>query len=321
MVPDSAYQHNATCPICHTTFLVTSTQQASTDGQDGWVDPMTVSPEFDAESETLSDMPEERTTSTPVDSPVPPEGILNPEQTSQWIRSERVKFDHYVRNQLATLKRIRLDNANAESQHESKCIQRTMELNQLGTQLEARRQEVERREAEVARNLSEMQERQDALEQRDRRITERETGIAHLEKRRAHLESEAASLASLVSELRPVVEDLELRKVENQTLIAELSAKQTALDRRYVELGRNEVAMQKRIAELQELERSLQEELEEREADLEKQRATFLEEVRALRNRYSIENTPPPTSRKSDDLADSNPAEAEPVVDSKNVTP
>ena len=110
----------------------------------------------------------------------------------------------------------------------------------------------------------------------------------------------AASLSALASELRPAVEHLELRRTEAQAIRAELKSKQAGLDRRLIEVGRSELSIQKRSAELLELERTLQDEFEAREAELERQRATLLEEVRSLRGRLPVDVATPPPRGKSD---------------------
>jgi hypothetical protein len=48
------------------------------------------------------------------------------------------------------------------------------------------------------------------------------------------------------------------------------------------------------MAELDEMEQALRAELEEREAELERQRGTLMEEVRTLRERSSVNTTPMP---------------------------
>ncbi len=150
-----------------------------------------------------------------------------------------------------------------------------------------RGQELDRRQDELLKAIDELATKETELARRENEFAERENAIVGKIKQHAALETEAASLAKLIAELRPAVEHLELRKVEAEAIRTEILAKQSALDRRLISVGRSELALQKRMAELDEMEQTLREELEEREADLERQRAMLVEEVRTLRERGS----------------------------------
>jgi hypothetical protein len=297
-VPDQALHQNATCPVCQITFVVAGHLQASPAPRVArdWVDPMTVAPDFPAGSGAFPPALG-RSEHSPSDTP-PSKDAADSVGTADWLRIERVKFDTYVANQLARLDLSRRENASAESLHEAACIRRSMELNRREAELEARRKELELRETEVRSADAALRARSEAVEGVAAGLAEREAAVIALESRCSELQSEAASLSAIVAELRPVVEQLELRKTEALTIQAEIKSKQSALDRRLIEVGRNELAIQKRLQEFQEMERSVQYELEAREADLERQRATLLEEVRSLRGRLPVDGTPPPRMAK-----------------------
>jgi DNA repair exonuclease SbcCD ATPase subunit len=110
------------------------------------------------------------------------------------------------------------------------------------------------------------------------------------------LEKEVAELSRLASELRPMVERLQVRRDEDAAARAELAASQSVLDRRMVEVGRAELTLQTRLDELDQLESELRSELEARERELERQRATLAEELRASRRPSIDAPTPPPAS-------------------------
>ena len=282
LVPDTAENQNATCPICQTTFVVRSAPVTPSSpplmpSTGGWMDPLTVAPELPV------GQPRVTTTSPPESSAI-----------DAWLQAKRTELDTYVTNQLTQLRRQRHENAEAESRHEASCIQRSIELSRVSAELDNRRREIEAAEARLRSTEAAIQAESERVERRHEELAAREANVMELENRRRDLHNEATSLASLVAELRPLVEDLELRKSEAQTIMMDLKSRQAALDRRLLEVGRNEVAIQKRMTELQELERSLQDEIESREAELERQRMMLLEEVRSLRSRLPVDSTTPP---------------------------
>jgi chromosome segregation ATPase len=293
-VPDQALHQNATCPICQTTFIVEPSEAppppAALPDLGVWVEPMPVAPNLATAAPV-----------TPVSVAAPPQKYAPPAVKPKpedaagmagWFEAEKVRFQGYVDKELARLERVRKENALAESQHEASCINRSMDLSRLAANLDARQGDLARKEVELEKSKAAAAARQEQVEKLSAGFSEREEKLQELESRRNQLEEEAATLSALVAELRPAVQQLELRKTEAETIRAEMKAKQTTLDRRLIEVGRAELAMQKRMAELDEMEKTLQSELEQREADLERQRAMLLEEVRSLRTRMPAE--PPP---------------------------
>ncbi|HUR52688.1 MAG TPA: hypothetical protein VMZ71_01030 [Gemmataceae bacterium] len=228
---------------------------------------------------------------------LPPEGVppggSDVAVTAEWVRTEKEQFDVYVTNELARLDQARRQNAEAESRHEAACLTRSMELSRQNALLEGRRQECDARDERFGRAEDASAAREKELARLETALSERAAALAAKESRRAALEAEATDLSRLITELRPAVERLELRKAEAEAIRAEVAAKQTALDRRLIEVGRGELKFQKRLAEFEEMEAAVRRELEEREADLERQRATLLEEVRALRDRIDVTSPTP----------------------------
>lgn len=324
VVPDAALHQQATCPVCQTTFQIVrpaSEPSAAPDDADIWLEPLAVTPDQAAGPQTLASY---RQTETATPAPVTPQALTaappaaphpappveaparpapaphEPLGMAEWFRAERERFQGYVAAELARLEKARRENAAAESQHEKLCINRSIELSRVTANLEARHAAFDRDRAEFERRQALLAEKERELDVRAASLDVREAAAREREARAAALRAEAASLSALVAELGPTVEKLQLRKAEAETARAEIMAKQATLDRRLIEVGRSELALQKRVAELDEMERTLQAELEHREADLERQRATLLEEVRCLRDRVSPAAATPPPRRVAD---------------------
>lgn len=285
-LPNQAAGSEATCPVCRTAFPVPVPPPPAevADGFAVWVDSVAVAPP------------------TPLAQTPPP--VISAEAAKpvggtgpDWVRDEAEQFKTYVANQLSRLENLRRQVADAESRYEALCVTRSMDLNRHAAALDARAADLDRREADLRQVTDSIAARQAEVDRLAGALSEREAAVAERESHRTKLETEAAELARLVAELRPAVERLELRKTEAEGIRAELASKQKNLDRRLIEVGRTELAIQKRIAELDETERTLQQELEEREAELERQRAVFAEEMKASRSRVPIDaQTPMPRS-------------------------
>jgi len=302
-VPQEAVGHQVTCPVCGTGFLLSKPNSPveMPDGLGVWVDSHRPPPARPQPAESPAVEPESHrpAESSSVRSALPHEANPPPGPdsvvTAEWLRVEKERFDAYVMGGLARLEQARRENAEAESRHEAACVTRSIELSRQFAGLDARRQDLDFREESLRREKDALAGREEEVARREGELAERAATVTALESRRAGLEAEALDLARLISELRPAVERMELRKAEAEAVRAELAARQSALDRRLIEVGRSELAFQKRLAEFEEMELTVRQELEEREADLEHQRRTLVEEVRALRERVSIATpTPPP---------------------------
>jgi hypothetical protein len=322
--PDEALGQQITCPVCGTAFVLNKPQAPAPiqppDPLGVWVGSGRVRnvPRVVTPSSAVVALPEEfevpqaepapeppKVESVPGDNfatepPLPPSSSSPPPvpdapMPAEWVKAEKDRFDSYVAEGLASLERARRENAEAESRHEAACVTRSIELSRQTTLLAMRGQDIDRREGNLRIATDALAVREEELNTWQIRLVEREAAMAAQESRVATLEEEAAALGKLIAELRPAVENLELRKSEAESLRTEFAAKQSALDRRLIVVGRSELAIQKRLAELDEYEQVLRAELEEREADLERQRATLMEEVRTMRER-SV-NTPTPMPR------------------------
>ncbi len=206
---------------------------------------------------------------------------------SEWARDEVTRITQYVARELEKLRRVRQTLVEMESKAEQAVCNKKAELNRLAGEVTARQAELERREAELAVRETEMARL--AAE-----FSQREDAVFQLETRQRDLAAEVADLSRLAAELGPLVERLQLRRDEAMAARAQLDAKQSSLDRRLIEIGRTELALQVRREELNQLEDDLRAELEEREGQLERQRAALDEQLRTTR-RVSVSNpTPPP---------------------------
>ncbi|MDB5310951.1 MAG: hypothetical protein JWO38_5153 [Gemmataceae bacterium] len=292
-LPDEAAGPLATCPVCRTVFALDKPAPLVEipDGLGVWVDSAPALPPAASASPPVAPNAE----GVPVVEAGRPAAALDPDVATEpeWVKAEVRRFNTYMAGQLARLGKARLEIAEAESRHEATCVARTVELRRQAAVLEARRVDLDRRDGDLRQAADAVAAREVEVDRRAAALAEQEAAAAAGEDRRAKLEAEAVELSRLVAELRPVVERLELRKTEAEVIRAELAAKQTALDRRLIEVGRNELGMQKRMDELDELERTLRGELEEREAELGRQRAVLLEEIRSLRSRLPTESQTP----------------------------
>ncbi|HEY2784658.1 MAG TPA: hypothetical protein VGJ05_06740 [Fimbriiglobus sp.] len=302
-LPNEAAGQQATCPLCQTQFPVPfpAPPPDVAEGYGVWVDTLAAAPvpDYSPAPPPVEPVRILKESPQPADPPLPapPAEIAVVSDAPGWARAEADQFKAYVTAQLIKLENTRRQIADAESRYEALCVNRSMDLNRVAAGLDARLADLDRRDADGHRAAEALAARSAEVERRVAELADREGAIVARETRRAKLEAEAADLGRLVAELRPVVEKLELRKTEAEALRTELATKQKNLDRRLIEVGRSELAVQKRIAELDETERILQKELEDRELELERQRAVLAEEMRALRARVPVDaQTPMPRS-------------------------
>jgi len=228
--------------------------------------------------------------------PAVPTGQPSQAVRSEWAQGEVARINQYMGQQFDKLKQARHLLVEMETKAEAAIQAREAELNRREAEQATRRTELDRREAEFAASAEALGRREAETARTASILADRETAVRELEARRQRLEKEVADLSRLASELRPMVERLQVRRDEDAAARAELAASQSALDRRMVEVGRTELTLQTRLDELDQLESELRSELEARERELERQRATLAEELRALRRPSIDAPTPPPAS-------------------------
>ena len=315
MLPDAKTGEKIACPQCNSVFIPSQSQLGMTQTPalaevlGVWLGPSATSTSATATIPPPAPLPARppvpaRLPAAPVaEASAPgkavPAGLRDQAVRSEWAQGEVARVNQYIGQQFEKLKQARHQLLEMETKSEATIQLREVELNRREAEQSARRAEMDRRVPELAASFEALSRREAEAARAAAMLNERENAVRELEARRQRLEKEIADLSRLASDLRPMVERLQVRREEDAAARAELAARQADLDQRIVEVGRAELTIQTRLDELDQLESELRSELEARERELERERATLAEELRSSRRPSIDAPTPPPATRSA----------------------